>query len=51
VVVVIRAYVDPPEREEDALPETQAAGDVLGAETKRPDRFSRYIEYPNLGIA
>jgi len=50
VVFVKRQYVDPPAREEDALPEAQVAGDVFGAETKRPDRFSRYIDYPNLGI-
>ena len=50
VVWIKRAYVDPPARDEDALPEAQATGNVFGADTKRPDRFSRYIEYPNLGI-
>jgi hypothetical protein len=49
VVLVVRAYVDPPERGEETLPEApkEAAEEVA---SKRPDRFSRYIEYPNLGI-
>lgn len=41
VIFIKRVYVDPPKREEDALPEAQqdAAGNLFGADSKRPERF------------
>ena len=49
IIWIKRVYVDPPERAEEALPETQPAEDVFGADTRRPKRFNRPLEHPNLG--
>ena len=50
IIWIKRVYIDPPEREQEALPEAQPAGDVFGADTRRPERFNRPLEHPNLGI-
>jgi hypothetical protein len=52
VVWIKRTYVDPPERGEETLPEgpQEAAGNVFGADRKRPERFNRPIEYQPVRI-
>src|SRR5688500_1203493 len=48
VLFIVRTIVSPSEVDEAPFPAaTPAEDDIFGADTRRPERFTRALEYPN----